>query len=170
MIKKITPLFHGTSLDEAREILTQQLFKGKKAFRHHRNGYVSFTTDMIYAANFGHIVLEFHNGIPSAIKVPYGNIDWFYENQELTEYIIKRKFNEVDVSTFEFLIEDEFIVPMQYAFELSKVNLHIMTRFSEGIDELVKNQIQNEFGQIVNVIDSRHMLEDYLKEEGIRLL
>lgn len=114
--------------------------------------------------------MEFHNVIPYAIEVPYRNIDWFYENQELTEYILKRKFDEVDVSTMEFLIEDEFIVPIQYSFDLSKVNLHIMTRFSEGMDELVKNQIQNEFGKIVNVIDSRHLLEDNLKDEGIRLL
>ena len=172
MVNNLAPLYHGTSLENAREILSQHTFKGEKAFQHHQNGYVSFTKDMLYASSFGFIVFEFLQGIPSAIEVPYGNRDWFSENQEMTEYIIKRKFNEIDLSkdVEGFLLEEEFIVFGHLAFDLRDVNLHIMTKYPKEQDDLVNNQIQKEFGQIVNVIHSSHLLEDWIKDKGIQLL
>lgn len=162
---EIKPLYHGTNLKEAKSILDQLLFKGEKFLPHHEQGYVSFSTNILWASHFGEIVFEFPYGIPEAIEVPYEDKEWFYSNRELTEYIFITEFEKIDFerSLQNAWIEEESYIPNKFSFSLQDITLHfIRPKTVYSIDE-----VKEELGHLKDIIDSRHLLEEIDKKAKV---
>ncbi|MDC3424240.1 hypothetical protein NC797_06925 [Aquibacillus sp. 3ASR75-11] len=159
MTSNLTTLYHGTDIKKAKQILEEGLFRGKKAFEHHVHSYVSFSADKLYPCNFGPVVFKLPNGIANSIEVPYGNSKWFLENKEITEYIYKRKFENIDFSQIHDSRENEFIVYNKCAFHLDEIELHLIFDQTKVNAKNTKERAFEAFGHLIEIHDSSHLLE-----------
>jgi hypothetical protein len=153
-------LYHGTSAENAIEILKERKLRGKKKFDNHLYPYISFSKDKRIAGLFGEVVFEFQKAFHVAEKVHYEDIEWMISNREICEYISgTRMVDFLEESGGGLLTmddEEEYFIRGEYTFDFDEIKIYV-TSEDPGNIPLIAKELQKITKGKVEIVEDEEL-------------
>lgn len=143
-------LYHGTTIENALSILSEKRMIGTKKFSRHPNTFVSLTSDLMTAQQFGDVLFSFPLTNLDVVEVDYEDSTWPERNKEITEYIFGGLFEELNEDLTVMVSEQEYIARDEITFEYSDVEV-LLCGYSKDELEDHKKKIRDVVGEQIKI-------------------